>query len=179
MCAGPLLIWRKGPQTWSDRKAEILMQTAVGVCYIPVSHPTCWGQRSCSLGTSPCPVLCPLWQWLLLDPSRCPGLGGLLEQHFSILQAEQHPQCLPRTATVWVGVLIPLQSLPPLAKSAASRAQPSFPWSQAAFLPPCPSGHLNFCVCWSSFQSSESISVVALLETKHNQDRIFFLIFQR
>lgn len=37
-------------------------------------------------------------------------------------QAGQHRQSLPRTAKVWVGMLIPLQSLPTLAKRAVSMA---------------------------------------------------------
>lgn len=147
MCAGPLLIWRKGPQTWSDTRAEMFLQTAADVFSIPVSHPTCWGQKLLLWGTA------LLQSWLLSGSGWCwappgaQGWEGSWSSPFPLLQAEQHLQCLPRTATAWVGALTPLQSLPTLASSAVSMGQPSFPWSPAAFQPLCPPRHLNFCVC--------------------------------
>lgn len=128
-----------------------------------------------------------LWDTALVQSCLLPGSGwcwtppgaqeweGSWGSTFPVLQAEQHLQCLPRAARVWVGVLIHLCKAPlPLAKSAVSMGQPSFLWTQAAFLPLCPSRHLDFYACWSSFQSCESISAVPLLKAKHNQGRLFF-----
>lgn len=97
-----------------------IMQAAVVAFYFPTAHPTRGAQRSCSFGSQPLPSL--------VSPLAVAGAGHLQvtlsaqEQEgswgstFPVLQAEQHLQCLPRTARVWLGVLIPLQSLPCLGK---------------------------------------------------------------
>lgn len=179
MCAGPLAsALEKGTSNMKWYKITEYYADCSWCFYVPLSHPAGGDREAALLGHSPCPVLSPVWQWLVLDTTR--GTGGLLEQHFS-------------SPTGWAASSEPAQNCQSLGGDAHSSAkppypgkkgckhgQPSFPWSQAAFLPLCPSRHLNFCGCWSSFQSCGSISAVPLLKIKYNQDRLFFKkVFQR
>lgn len=114
-----LLFWRKGPQTRRDTKPD-KHYADCSRCFL-FSYSTSYpggAQRSCSFGSQPLPSL--------VSPLAVAGAGHLQvtlsaqEQEdswgstFPVLQAEQHLQCLPRTARVWLGVLIPLQCLPSL-----------------------------------------------------------------
>lgn len=124
MCTGPLLIWRKGPQTWSDTKAEKFYADCSWwfLCSCITSH--LLGTEELLLWDPALVLSCLLsgtgWCW---TPPGAQGWEGSWSSTFPVLQAEQHLQCLPRTARVWVGVFIPLQNLPTPGK----KLQPSFP----------------------------------------------------
>lgn len=168
LCAGPLASYlEKGTSNMKCYKPSI-MQTVADVFYIPVITSYLVGTEKL-LGHGPHPVLSPLWQWLVLDISRCTGVRGLLGQNFS-------------SPTDWAASAALAQNCQSLGGGTHSSAEPpypqqksAFPWSQA-LLPLCPSRHLDFYPCWSSFQSCESISAVPLLKAKHNQDRLFLKI---
>lgn len=106
------LILRKGPQTQSDTKPE--KYYADCSCCFLYSYSTSYlvGTEKLHFWVTAL-VQSPLWQWLVLDTSRCRVRRS---STFPVLQAEQHLQCLLRTDRVWVGLLIPLQSLPTLGK---------------------------------------------------------------
>lgn len=133
------------------------------------------GDREAALlGHSPRPVLSPLWQWLVLTPPGAQQWESSWSSTFLSYRLSSIFSACPELPEFGWGSSFLCKASLPLAKSAASMGQPSSPWRQATFLPLCPSRHLDFYACWSSFQSCESIS--ALLKAKHNQDRLFFII---
>lgn len=97
----PLLLpWRKGPQTWSDTKSQSIMQTAVGV-FMFLYHIQLVGTEELLFWDTALVQSCLLsgsgWCWTPPGAQK-----GSWSSTSPVPQAEQHLQCLPRTARVWV-----------------------------------------------------------------------------
>lgn len=115
-----LLFWRKGPQTRRDTKPD-KHYADCSRCFL-FSYSTSYpgGTEKLLLWVTALAQSClpsgSGWCWTPPGNPQCTGAGRSWGSTFPVLQAEQHLQCLPRTARVWVGALIPLQCLPCLGK---------------------------------------------------------------
>lgn len=174
-----LLFWRKGPQTRRDTKPD-KHYADCSRCFL-YSYSTSYpgGTEKLLLWVTALAQSClpsgSGWCWTPPGNPQCTGAGRLLGQHFS-------------SPTGWAASSVPAQNCQSLAGGSHSSAMPPLPWQRVlwawASLPfhgakqhsyfSVLLRHLNFCACWSSFQSCESISAVPLLKTKHNQDRLWF-----
>lgn len=180
MCAGPLAsVLEKGTSNTKGYKTRQALCRLQSLLFIFLQHilPGGGTEKLLLWVTALAQSCLPSgsgWCWTPPGNPQCTGAGRLLGQHFS-------------SPTGWAASSVPAQNCQSLAGGSHSSAVPPFPWPRVlwawASLPfrgakqhsylSVLLRHLNFCACWSSFQSCESISAVPLLKTKHNQDRLW------